>query len=602
MLKVVELFAGIGAFRQAMKNLNIPHEMVGFSEIDKYAVEAYRAVHDDYITPNLGDITKIEELPSCDLLTYGFPCQDLSIAGHGKGIKEGTRSGLLLEVERLIDIAGKKEKLPKYLILENVKALVQKKHRKDFDTWLEKLESLGYTNYWQVLNAKDYGIPQNRERVFVVSILGEHKPYEFPEKHELKLRLRDLLDDEVPENYYLKDEKVQDFIEKYRDKIEKLKAGVYPCLTPDRLNKRQNGRRFKGDNEEMFTITAQDCHGVMKIGSLTDKNSQGERVYTTDIAVTQNATGGGLGAKTGLYLVVGGTQKNAFVGNGSYSPCLTSSMGTGGGHVPLIVGNINPCGHGHGGEVFSEQGIAPTLTTGHGEGPKIICHDVETSKKVRRHFLDAKKLRDLLVSSKKISNKEIAEKLNKNISTVEHWFRKDESWSIPDEKIWFKLKDLLDIKTSEFDRVLTEFDTLPSKFEKNNRFYDPKGLAPTITTGHGEGLKIIIDKEVSNCITTGMGRCTEIDRYVDRYVDRQVGQLVTDCTLRIRRLTPLECFRLMGFSDGAYYKAKSALEDKFYKGKDKSNSQMYKMAGNSIVVTVPEAIFEKLFEKEQENV
>ena len=98
MLKVVELFAGIGAFRQAMKNLNIPHEMVGFSEIDKYAVEAYRAVHDDYITPNLGDITKIEELPSCDLLTYGFPCQDLSIAGHGKGIKEGKKFQTLLGV------------------------------------------------------------------------------------------------------------------------------------------------------------------------------------------------------------------------------------------------------------------------------------------------------------------------------------------------------------------------------------------------------------------------------------------------------------------------------------------------------------------------
>lgn len=125
-VKVIELFAGIGAFRQALKNKNIDHEVVGFSEIDKYAVEAYRAIHDDYITPNLGDITKIEELPSCDLLTYGFPCQDLSIAGHGKGIKQGTRSGLLLEVERLIDITAKKEELPKYLILENVKALVQK--------------------------------------------------------------------------------------------------------------------------------------------------------------------------------------------------------------------------------------------------------------------------------------------------------------------------------------------------------------------------------------------------------------------------------------------------------------------------------------------
>ena len=116
--------------------------------------------------------------------------------------------------------------------------LIQKKHKPDFDRWLKKIEDLGYKNYWQVLNAKDYGIPQNRERVFVVSILGEHKPYEFPEKQELKLRLRDLLDDEVSENHYLKDEKVQDFLEKYKEKIQQLTTGVYPCLTPDRLEKR----------------------------------------------------------------------------------------------------------------------------------------------------------------------------------------------------------------------------------------------------------------------------------------------------------------------------------------------------------------------------
>ena len=408
-LKVVELFSGIGAFRQALSNLKIEHDVVAFSDIDKYAVEAYRAIHNDYISQNLGDISRVKVLPQCDLLTYGFPCQDISVAGKGKGIAEGTRSGLLFEVERLIKVSHMLGILPKYLVLENVKALTQKKHRQQFDEWLKKLESLGYTNYWQVLNAKDYGVPQNRERVFVISILGDHKPFVFPEKQELNLRLRDLLEDEVEERYYLKDEKTQEFIEKYKDKIINLQEGIYPCLTPERLNKRQNGRRFKNENEDMFTITATDKHGVMKIGSLTDSNSQGERVYTTDVAVTQNANGGGMGAKTGLYL----------------------------------VGNVNPCGHGHGGEVFSEQGIAPTLTTGHGEGPKIICHDVETSKKVRRHFLDAKKLRDLLVSSKKISNKEIAEKLNKNISTVEHWFRKDESWSIPDEKIWFKLKDLL---------------------------------------------------------------------------------------------------------------------------------------------------------------
>lgn len=437
-IKVIELFAGIGAFRQALKNQNIPHEVVAFSEIDKYAIEAYRAIHDDYETPNLGDIKEITHLPPCDLLTYGFPCQDISIAGFGKGIKEGTRSGLLLEVERLLDMAKLLERLPKVLILENVKALVQKKHKADFDRWLKYLESLGYTNYWQVLNAKDYGVPQNRERVFVVSILGKHDPYKFPQKQELKLRLRDLLDDEVSENYYLQDEKVAAFLEKYKDKISGLSNGVYPCLTPDRLNKRQNGRRFKDNNDNMFTITAQDRHGVLeKIGSLSNKDSQGERVYTADIAVTQNANGGGLGAKTGLYIV--------------------GELSTGG---------------------------------------------------------------------------------------------------------------------------------------QRARVYNPKGSICCLTsTGYKDPPKILIDKEVSNCVTANMGKGADLKGYFEK----SRKQLVTDSTLRVRRLTPLESWRLMGFSDEAYHKARITLNNKFYNGKDRANSQQYKQAGNSIVVPELEKIFIKLY-------
>ena len=302
-IKVVELFSGLGAPRKALNNLNIDHEVVGFSEIDKYAEISYRAIHKDLITPNLGDIRKIKELPENDLITYGFPCQDISVAGYGKGIKEGTRSGLLLEVERLLNVAADKNKLPKYLLMENVDALLSKKHIKDFENWLVKLESLGYRNFYKILNAKDYNIPQNRNRVFCVSVRENNFKYVFPEKRVLKLKLSDLLEDEVLEKYYLRAEKVQAFLEKYNYEIKDLEIGIYPCVTPDRLEKRQNGRRFKGDNEEMFTLTTQDRHGIIKIGSLTDRDSQGERVYTTDMAVTLNANGGGLGAKTGLYLI-----------------------------------------------------------------------------------------------------------------------------------------------------------------------------------------------------------------------------------------------------------------------------------------------------------
>ncbi|MDY5928493.1 MAG: DNA (cytosine-5-)-methyltransferase, partial [Candidatus Onthovivens sp.] len=125
------------------------------------------ALHGDS-TPNLGDICKIERLPKADLWTYSFPCQDVSVAGKLAGLGEGTRSGLLYQVERLLNVAKDEDTLPKYLLLENVKNLVSKRFKEHFDKWLEYLESLGYKNYWKVLNAKDYGIPQNRERVFCI--------------------------------------------------------------------------------------------------------------------------------------------------------------------------------------------------------------------------------------------------------------------------------------------------------------------------------------------------------------------------------------------------------------------------------------------------
>ncbi len=197
MLKVIELFAGVGSQTQALKNIGVKHEVIGISEIDKYAISSYTQLHGE--THNFGDISKIDILPKADLWTYSFPCQDLSVAGKGAGIKEGTRSGLLLQVERLLELSEK----PKYLLMENVKNLIGKKNKADFDRWCDKLESLGYTNYFQVLNAKDYGIPQNRERIFMVSILGEHKPYVFPAKEELKLRLKDMLEDNVDSKYFI---------------------------------------------------------------------------------------------------------------------------------------------------------------------------------------------------------------------------------------------------------------------------------------------------------------------------------------------------------------------------------------------------------------
>lgn len=207
-IKVIELFAGVGSQAMALRNIGIDYEIIGISEIDKFAIKSYEAIHGE--VHNFGDISKIEKLPYCDLLTYSFPCQDLSIAGHQKGINKDTRSGLLLEVERLLLKAKENRTLPKYLLLENVKNLVGKKFIKDFERWLNFLNSLGYYSNWEVLNAKDYGIPQNRERVFVVSSL-ENMHYKFPKPVELKFKMKDLLEEKVDDKYYLSEKLLKCF-------------------------------------------------------------------------------------------------------------------------------------------------------------------------------------------------------------------------------------------------------------------------------------------------------------------------------------------------------------------------------------------------------
>lgn len=192
-LKVLELFAGYGSQHMALTRLGIETEC-HISEIDKYAIRAYNQLHGE--TFNYGDICKIDEtkLPQYDLITYSSPCQDFSVAGKQQGGDKdsGTRSSLLWECERIIKVVK-----PKYLLMENVKNLVGKKHKHNFDAWLKVLDELGYDNYWQVLNAKDYGIPQNRERVFVVSIRKDlNETYTFPPKKELKLKFKDFLESE----------------------------------------------------------------------------------------------------------------------------------------------------------------------------------------------------------------------------------------------------------------------------------------------------------------------------------------------------------------------------------------------------------------------
>lgn len=200
-LKVLELFGGIGACSKALERLGIDYEIADYVEIDKYAVKSFNAIHNTNFEPQ--DITTWNKDIEVDLVMHGSPCQDFSLAGLQAGGDEGsgTRSSLMYETIRIV-----KKLKPKYVIWENVKNLLSKKHRHNFDAYLEIMESLGYQNYYQVLNAKDYGIPQNRERVFTISIRNDiDKEFIFPEKQELKLKLKDMLENNVNEKYYLSD-------------------------------------------------------------------------------------------------------------------------------------------------------------------------------------------------------------------------------------------------------------------------------------------------------------------------------------------------------------------------------------------------------------
>ena len=261
-LKVIELFSGIGACSKALERLGIEHEIVDAVEIDKYAVKSFNAIHGTNFEPQ--DIKEWNKDIEADLIMHGSPCQDFSVAGKGAGGDKdsGTRSSLMYETLRIV------EKIkPKYVIWENVKNLLSKKHIHNFEAYQEAMRELGYTNYYKVLNAKDYGVPQNRERVFTVSIRNDiEQGFEFPEPFPLEKRLKDILDDEVDEKYYLSEDRL-DVIYKWEQR------------------QKENGRGFRfdvksGDSVGRAVTTGSDRPAetnyvkVERIGGLYDKDGQ----------------------------------------------------------------------------------------------------------------------------------------------------------------------------------------------------------------------------------------------------------------------------------------------------------------------------------------
>jgi DNA (cytosine-5)-methyltransferase 1 len=258
---------------------------------------------------NLGDVSQVEveDIPDFDLMTFGFPCQDISIAGRQQGLSKGsgTRSSLLWEAMRIA-----KYKKPKYMIAENVKNLIGKRFKDSFNKWLDELNEMGYNTYFEVLNAKYFGVPQNRERVFVISIRKDVDDgiFEFPIGKDTGIRLKDILEETVDEKYYLS-EKVQNrfkFRDTYHENIIGTTAPKFRTIGQrDLVYKKEGimGALVATDYKQPKQIL-EETHNLRQIGLLGDKNSQGNRVYDPNyISTTLVGNAGGLGGKTGLYLM-----------------------------------------------------------------------------------------------------------------------------------------------------------------------------------------------------------------------------------------------------------------------------------------------------------
>lgn len=603
-LRLIELFAGIGSQTQALTNIGIAHKVVAISEIDKYAIQSYEAMHGK--ANNLGDIRKIEELPDADLWTYSFPCQDISVAGKGAGIKEGTRSGLLFEVERLLRVASEKGTLPKYLLLENVKNLVSKKFKADFDKWLDFLAELGYTNYWKVLNAKDYGIPQNRERVFCVSIRGKHEPFVFPKPKELTIRLRDMIDETVDERFYLKESTIRSIL---RSTFNSRRDSIRPG---DGLANTLLARDWRGPQ----------CVQVGEVvGGKWDKmHDISKRVYEPDgIAPTVHCQqGGNTELKIAEDFVLGGLQKHQTPRTDGISPTLTEAMGKGGGQTPIIIDTAEPkerfykqafetlkeneCEVGDTIDAFNKKvnksGVCPTLTT-RPEGFKTAILPVVGAMRGR----NPEDPSDRTAGVPTEQRLEINEKgLCNALTTVQK-----DNLLIEEDK-----QDYVSRRYNEF---IEEKGYVPEMFVAYNKT-EIKDVAPTLTgqcsspSGSSAVLKLETPVKVNVANKKGYEEANPGDYVNITYPGSKTkrgrvgngvahtltcgdGNAVITENVRIRKLTPRECLRLMGWKDEQI--------DKIVAAKI-SGTQQYRQAGNGIVVQVLESIFKALFlAEENEN-
>lgn len=517
-IRLIELFAGIGSQAKALKLLNANFEHYRICEFDKYAIKSYNAIHGTNFETS--DITKItaDDLgivdtdKYCYIMTYSFPCQDLSLAGKQKGMAKGenTRSGLLWEVERLLNECTE---LPQILLMENVTQVHGKKNIEHFNEWISFLESKGYRNYWKDLNAKNFCIPQNRNRTFMVSVLGDYT-YEFPQEFPLNKRLKDLLEREVDEKFYISNERVESIVNStfaqektriqktdvcgtllardYKDpkcvEIEPVRLGG---LYDDEKGKHQAGAIW---DKETIAPTVDTMQGGNRQPLITEEPQ--ERFFKQALeTLTENDCS------------VGDTVDafNKKVNSSGISPTITTRPE---GFKTAILPVVEPLAYDEQNGYIRKDGTVGTLTTD-GSSPKHnnrVIENCYVSEKGVRYICDP--------------SRGMATDVNAEIS-----------------------------------------QPLTAKGQSNwtGSFISPdiESLEKSSTIGGAEPTKINLKNGETLTSNDNLSH------------------------LRIRKLTPKECWRLMGFTDGDFEKAAQL----------NSNAQLYKQAGNSIVVSVLYYIF-----------
>lgn len=533
----------------------INYKLINYCEFDKYAAKAYSLIHNEPESKNLGDITKVNEkqLENFNVMTWGFPCTDISVAGKGKGFidEDGnkTRSGLYYDGLRILQ-----ENKPALSIIENVKNLTSKKFKDVFDQILKDLEEAGYNNYWQVLNAKDYGVPQNRERVFIVSIRKDvdNGKFKFPQGFDNGIRLKNLLEDKVDEKYYISQEKTDKLIEQLMNKniSNTMQTGVQEIAM--QIN---NGKVKVKENDICSYIDANygkglDNHasrtGIMQVGMLDIKgNEQVRRVYDPE------------GLSPTLNSMQGGNRQPKIIEENELK--FIGGIDT----TDKWIDNEKELSRNYkeGYRVYDSEGIACCQkTNGGGLGSHTGLYTVKGCSTRTRNYIDQPE--QLEIRNDELSN---------SITTVQK------------------------------DSMALELTNKPmKKYNINNggqgeRVYDTNGISVALSSNYN-GRDVLLEHTESPSpeLVGGIGeinfgkqyrqgnRVYDADKTAMCLLSQPVGNTggnsyLYEIDYRIRKLTPLECFRLMGFDDEDYY---------ILKDNKISNTQIYKMAGNSIVVSV----------------